>query len=217
MKLPKLKMEDRQWMLLLLFLLLTSMIMSNANLFAKGSNLEGWERTIGAYFTGFVFEAGIFFSIKAGSRATGYVFAIFSFFWGVLFDDQWGEFLIAVNRFDWDITDLPDHSKFLSTISMRLGASILALVLTERYLTLLGEHRMSQKLKITEKMQDLALLEHSVSTLKEQEARLEQSRNTLIREESIKQAVIDELQSEIKSLRAQKGKLNGHSHESMAH
>lgn len=209
----KFKMEDRHWVLVLLFALLTTMVMVTAHLYAQGSNLEGWEKDFGSYLIGGVFEIGIFVCIKAGSRVTGYVFAIFSFFFGVLHEDKWGKFLKAAYSKDWEITQLPDHTLFLSSTGIRLAAAILVLVLTERYVRLLKEHRKAQNGQFSVNTQVLKEQKELIEINEQILSTQKHSISTLEKEESTKRALLSSLETELRSERAKKGKektLNGH-------
>lgn len=204
------KIELRHIVLIMLFALLTTLVMSTANLYSNGSPLEGWQNTIGAYLIAAVLEGCIFVAILAGSRAAGWICAIAMFFIGIFFNDRWDEFLIDFTGPNWHVTHWVDHKIFLSTTLFQFLATALSCGLSEKYIELTEKKNKGIIVDISENKQELALLKHSVSILKEQEAHLEQSRNNLIREECIKQTLIEDLQVEIKSLRAQKGKLNGH-------
>ena len=206
---------------LVLFCLMLALVVqafTTSGLFEANSSLQDNKLLIAAYFIGFSFEFSIFIAIYCGSRPAGILFAILSFFVGILFNNQWEGAKCYIDIHNWTLTFFRfpstfNYVKFVSTTLLQLMNSSLVLIFSELYIKLRG---------VTDDKRQLRLLQDELTLLegKRNEQRIrfekldviadkeEKEINEMKKEIGILQDKKTELQEEILKLQKSKGGQN---------
>lgn len=203
------KIELRHGILIALFMVLTTMVLSTAHLYSKSSDLTDWQNTLAAYFIAIGFECCIFLLIKSGTRWAGAFFAILSFIVGLQFYDQWDSFWIAIHDKNWVLEDISEHKKFYTTTTFLIFSSSLSWILAEKYIKLEAEAKKGIIVEISASKEELEALKQekaslleTITTLKQNKEKGEQTLSNLESRAENMEEKIAALDKEIASKRA---------------
>jgi hypothetical protein len=206
---------------LVLFCLMLALVVqafTTSGLFEANSSLQDNKLLIAAYFIGFSFEFSIFIAIYCGSRPAGILFAILSFFVGILFNNQWEGAKCYIDIHNWTLTFFRfpstfNYVKFVSTTLLQLMNSSLVLIFSELYIKLRGVTDAKRQLRLLQ--DELTLLEGKRNEQRIRFEKLdviadkeEKEINEMKKEIGILQDKKTELQEEILKLQKSKGGQN---------